>query len=857
MTIGSCSIRMFRTPRKQDSMSRFAFFSLTIVVILSQGPILAETKRVDFTLPPGFVAEQIYEVPNSEQGSWICLTSDNRGRLIASDQKGSLYRLTVPKPEVADSVEVEKIDLDIGMAMGLLYHSDSLYVMVNGKSAEGPGLYRIRDTDQDDQFDSIELLRRLGPPGKPGAGHGNHAIVPSPDGKSLYLVCGNMAGKPVGGFDSSRVPRNWDEDQLLPRLPDSRGHASDVMAPGGWIAKTDIDGKHWELVCSGFRNVYDAAFNRAGDLFTYDADMEFDLGTPFYRPTRVCHVISGGEFGWRNGSGKWPAYYPDSLPSVVDIGLGSPTGVTFGYDTNFPAPYRDALFLCDWSYGRIYSVDLNRKGATYAGEPKLFASFAPLPVVDIVVHPHDRSFYLVTGGRGVQSNVYRIRYDAGTVDKAEVDVLEGNAPESDTTTDRGIAENLHAKRRSLEELHQPLGAAAADQIWPYLNHDDRFIRYAARVALEHQPVEHWQNRLYSETDPAAVISASIALSRCSENVGQSLQEKLGQLPIQNLNPSLQLELFRAYGLVFIRHGRPVESVATQLGERCLDLFPTNDSRLNRELSRMLAYLRTDGAIEPMLRMLENAESPDDQMHMAMMLRVIERGWSIEQRRRYFAWFRKANAYTGGRTNGEVTRQIRQAVEATLDDRERMELGELLKSLDAPTRPAVVTESRPIVKNWTLRELLPNRDLRWRQILSDQPDVKRGEQMFAAAMCNRCHQVRGQGGRVGPDLSGATRRFSPHDLLEAIIEPNKTIPHEFQAVKILTDQGHVIVGQVVNYGAGGLSVRTNQMKPWDLTKVEEGSVEQITPSTTSLMPAGLLDTLSKEEIFDLLGWLAEK
>ena len=177
-------------------MNRFVLFLYCVAGALMTWPVCAQTRRVDFTLLPGFVAEEIYEVPNDEQGSWICLTADDRGRLIASDQRGSLYRLTIPEPASADPPIVEKIDLDIGMAMGLLYASDALYVMVNGASAQGPGLYRVRDTDQDDQFDSIELLRGIEPPGKPGAGHGNHAIVPGPDGKSLYVVCGNMAGKP-------------------------------------------------------------------------------------------------------------------------------------------------------------------------------------------------------------------------------------------------------------------------------------------------------------------------------------------------------------------------------------------------------------------------------------------------------------------------------------------------------------------------------------------------------------------------------------------------------------------------------------------------------------------------------------
>ena len=100
------------------------------------------------------------------------------------------------------------------------------------------------------------------------------------------------------------------------------------LAPQGWIARTDPDGKTWELIASGFRNDFDVSFNREGELFTFDADMEWDIGVPWYRPTRVSHVISGAEYGFRNGSGKWPSHYIDSFGAVVNIGPGSPTGVT-------------------------------------------------------------------------------------------------------------------------------------------------------------------------------------------------------------------------------------------------------------------------------------------------------------------------------------------------------------------------------------------------------------------------------------------------------------------------------------------------------------------------------------------------
>ena len=244
------------------------------------------------------------------------------------------------------------INVPIGEAQGLLWAFDSLYVMVNTGGKYKSGLYRVRDTDGDDKLDSVETLRLLGRQCRARAAcRGAYA----PDGKSIYVVCGDKTR--LTKFNSSRVPEVWDEDLMLPRVY-GRGFMRDTPAPGGWIGKVDPDGKNWELIAVGFRNEYDAAFNLAGDLFTYDADMEWDMNTPWYRPTRICEVVSGAEFGWRNSSGKWPAYYPDSVPAVVDIGPGSPTGVTFGYGAKFPAKYQQAMFCCDWSYGKLYAVHL-------------------------------------------------------------------------------------------------------------------------------------------------------------------------------------------------------------------------------------------------------------------------------------------------------------------------------------------------------------------------------------------------------------------------------------------------------------------------------------------------------------------
>lgn len=245
-----------------------------------------------FNLPAGFQVELLYTVPKDELGSWVSIAFDNQGRLLASDQgdKG-ICRITPPAIGSDQPTRVERLDLNLTSAQGMLYAFDSLYVSVNG--GPGSGLYRARDTNGDDQYDEVIKLKEF----RGGGEHGPHSLRLSPDGKSIYVIAGNHTDPPAD-FDHSAVPSNWSEDLLLPRQWDARGHARGKLAPGGWIAKTDPDGKTWEIFSTGYRNPYDMDFNADGELFAYDADMEWDMGTPWYRPTRVVHATSGSEFGW-------------------------------------------------------------------------------------------------------------------------------------------------------------------------------------------------------------------------------------------------------------------------------------------------------------------------------------------------------------------------------------------------------------------------------------------------------------------------------------------------------------------------------------------------------------------------------
>lgn len=792
-------------------------------------PAPRATPAESLKLLPGFRAELLYSVPKEEQGSWVSLCIDDKGRIIASDQYGSLYRFTPPPAgEVLEGDDIERIELDIGGAHGLLWAFDSLYV-VRGEGRQG--LYRVLDTDGDDKLDEVRLLRRI-----PGGGeHGPHSIVLAPDGESLYVCAGNHTDLP--NPERSVVPREWDEDLILPRQWDAGGHAVGRLAPGGWIARIDPDGKTWEIVSVGYRNEFDIAFNADGELFAFDADMEWDIGLPWYRPTRVCHATSGSEFGWRSGTGKWPEYYPDSLASVVDVGPGSPTGIAFGYGLAFPPKYQRALFISDWSYGKLYAVHLEPDGSSYRGTLEQFVSGTPLPLTDVVARQQDGALYFAIGGRRTQSGLYRITHaDAPKAEKAE-NIAATPSPEREL-------------RHRLERFHRDPSPQAIDAAWPHLAHADRAIRFAARVAIEHQPVDSWRKRALDERRPVAAIEAIIALARHgSKDDFSPAVGTLDRIDYEKLDESRKLALLRAYELVLIRLGPGDATTRGQILSRLDPHYPAPSYPLNRELSQILIHLEAPGVVARTLTLRDAAPTQEEQIHYALALRTLASGWTLPERRRYFEWFSGARGYRGGHSFGGFLRNIRNEAIEKLSDDEKKELADVLSDAPPAGELAELPQPKGPGKEWTTDELLTlvDSELHGRS-------YENGKAMFAAARCFSCHRFAGRGGAAAPDLTGVSGRFSHRDLLESIIEPSKTISDQYQATVFVLRNGDVVSGRIVNLAGDSWMVNTDMLDPNQQVRVGERQVVQTLPAETSMMPAGLLNPLNRDEVLDLIAYL---
>ncbi len=826
-----------------------------------------ESPSAELTLPDGFRYEVLHSPMAADSSSWVALAVDGEGRLIASDQFGALYRV-VPPPLGSDPrrTQVERIDLDIGRAQGLLWAFGSLYVVVNNweeaEEGRGSGLFRVTDTDGDDEFDRVDSLM-----GFDGSGeHGPHSIILGPDSASLYIIAGNHTELPE--VHTSRVPRNWAEDQLLPVLRDPRGHAADRQAPGGWVLRTDPDGANRELFSVGYRNAYDLAFNAEGDLFTFDSDMEWDLGMPWYRPIRVVHVTSGSEFGWRTGSGKWPAYYPDNLPAAVDIGQGSPTGVVAAGAAHFPMRYRRGLFVFDWSFGTIYWVALRPSGSTYEAVAEEFLSGVPLPVTDGVIGA-DGALYFATGGRRLNSFLYRVWY------------------ERDVGKDSPLPRRMsveHTLRRNLESLHGVEDPKALREAWPHLDHADRFVRWAARVAIEHQPVSSWAARALGEPDPLRRLYAIIALARSGgeEHLPAALEE-LMLIEEHSLSRAQQLDLLRAYGLVIARWGLPEGDLKQRLTRRLVSAYPEGDDLLNRERGRLLVALQAPGITSTMVAHLEalsergpeaallvkdavagrsdeyggvitdmRANMPSAQeIDVAMNLRHVRTGWTLEERRSYLQWFYDALRKSGGRSYVGFIEDMRDDAVANIVGAERDSLMGLIDAFsDRTDFLATLPQPEGPGKSWNRQEF-------WELLEDgfDEPrDFAHGKRMYAAALCSACHRLGSIGVGVGPDLTMVGTRFGRDEILEAIDSPSDAVSDRFAATLLELSDGNMVTGRVVSVGNGVIRLNQNPYDPSQAVTVQEAKVVRRTLSPVSIMPSRLLDRLNGDEVLDLLAFL---
>jgi putative heme-binding domain-containing protein len=802
-----------------------------------------DDKGPKFWLAPGFEVARVRQAA-ADEGSWIALAFDPQGRATISREDTGLLRMTLAADR-GSVTRVEPIQVDLPECRGLMYIDGHLYANANNART----MYRLR-IDEEGLVHDLKRLREFAG----GVGHGRNDLALGPDGL-VYSIHG----------DSVQAPGEPIVDRTSPLRESRRGPPRHE----GYVVRGDRDGKRWELVCTGLRNPYGIAFNKTGDLFTYDADNEYDMGTPWYRPTRIVQLVSGADYGYREAGGRWPPEFPDhpdnGLPTI-DVGRGSPTAVMFGTNLDFPSPYREALFVLDWAYGRVLAVHLAPRGAGYRASLELFMQGKPLNVTDLAAGP-DGAMWLITGGRKTRSALYRVARTARPAPPPAPGRHEHEAAE--------FAAQKRDLRLKLEALHVRPGEADAPAAWRHLADADPLIRHAARIALEQRP----KVALFAQHETLSAIDASgdaalptrarleflqsIARTGDPDRAAKLVGELL-ELPSAGLDLSGQFVVAFLYAECLARAPQAVagrsEKVARQLAgiwpdpaADGLQVSPFGTSlELRRRLALLLAGLGDATVVDRVAKSLLPGPSQEDRLLGLLALRHTRHGWTSSTRREYFTALRDARQFVGGEGLPAFLDRLRNDSLATLGEGERSAVEDQLAAGAADDEP--LPPPRRKIASWTLDNLRP---LAERDALPG--DAKRGAAIFREALCSRCHRAGATGPAVGPDLTFAARRFGRGDMLEAIVEPSRSVAENYRNLNIITDSGQVLVGRLASagdYRAEKLRLNTDPLRPGQIVEIDKKEVAEQRFVETSPMPQGLLDGFTREEIADLLAFLED-
>ena len=965
---------------------------------------------VKFSTLPGFTIERVN--PPDKNDSYVVLTFDSLGRPVVSKENDHpRLLLDNDKDGIYESEKV--ITEKVRNCQGLWFDGPTLYASCSeavppppatgtpdapaaaggaapaqgggrqgagggrqGGGRGGPpppaGVYRMQDTNGDDVADTFETVAVT-----PGGiqEHGPHAIRRSPDG-GYTVIAGNHATIADDMLDQGSLVLKDKDAQLLPYLPNFGRSIRQAVHSG--VYRWDPVLNKFTVLFGGNRNAYDFAYNLAGEAFLFDSDMEWDINMPWYRDVRTVHGIPGGNYGYRDGSGKYPAYYLDSLPPVRDVGRGSPVGVEFYSSYAYPREFFDNFFEADWSRGRLLYTALTPAGATYSARSDRaeFVHGEPFNITDVEVGP-DGMLYFTTGGRNTSGGVWRLRYKGAlppppdmtgilavvrqpqplsswgwaAIEKLKASMgasfateLErvarsgsapgpdrvraigemqrhGAAPSSDLLAalikDRdaavravavyvaGVQGELagadvkpHAaiaaaglkdadpvvRRRAAEALvrmgqtaDRPSLAPAAD-VYALLNHTDRFVRWAGRIAIERTARADWKDRALKETSVLGALEGMVALVNTAEE-GESLQPLLDKqfalMKSTSLSVEHKLRLFRAFQYVATQIPNGLTAAQReQLHGLLVNQFPAADERLNRELALMLAYAGQPQAIARILAAVPKGdENQPLQLHYLYALRAIPQGWTPEQKVQLAELLGRTSTWRGGAQFINFVGQMFEAVQPLYASPEEQQLlyekapdfspltPEQLAEIQARQAqlgrgggggrgaPATPLAARRAGRVISRQEMLEEAVFQPQQNL----DVAAGRATFEKS-CASCHRFGALGtdhGVAGLNLTSSKLLASKYALLEAVMIPDRAVAPAHETSVITLADGKSIRGLIVRDAAPNVSILTPE---GTVSDVPRSQVKATRKEKTSIMTETLADAIGQAQLRNLAAFL---
>ena len=709
---------------------------------------------------------------------------------------------------------------------------------------------RVRDSDGDDIADQREVLVRLETEAAyPHNGLAGLAI--GPDGM-LYVGLGENFGE-------------------LYQLIAEDGSKQIGGGEGGNIFRCSVDGKGLERIATGFWNPFGISFDRNGQMWVVENDPD---SMP---PCRLLHVVPGGDYGFQFRFGRagthplqsWNGEFPGTLPMACGTGE-APCAVV---------EHENSLLVTSWGNNRIERHERQARGASWVTKTTTVVQgdsfFRP---VDMAVAPDgsifitdwvDRSYPVHGKGR-----LWRL----------------SKRPANDSTVDI----QKHREVTKAKTIFTP-GAKRAEQLrtdskisvqerLTALNDSDPFLRQSANfglVALSQLPMVSWEQAKTSQqqiglltawrwkelSDPEQVTaeqrhawidrglqaeSAETKLAALRWATERNCQEFLPNVREILTQTSLTPRMFSAAiaSIAYLETGSAAKGVRDPEREKLLLDFATDTMKPLplRTLAVQMLPPEVDKPTDETLRewLLEST----DRNLGGEIVRLLS-ARATQSSMKQLASIAMADS---------LPVQVRADAVAGLA-KNAGEFASAVNKASLPMQPEALRQEaqRVLRRGWSGSQVVrPQRhDVdEWEKQLGDGGDLDAGRRVFFRTTCANCHAHSGRGSRVGPDLTQLSGQMNRRRILESILLPSREVGPLFVQWRVLTVDGQVLTGMRLDKAGKDNSVRFLGAEG-GIFEVPLADIELQSPMPLSIMPDGLEEAMSVEEVRDLLAFLVSE
>jgi putative heme-binding domain-containing protein len=643
----------------------------------------------------------------------------------------------------------------------------------------------------------------------------------------------------------------------------------DLKSERGTILKVSPEFKKREIVCTGIRFSVGLGFNRNGDLFA--TDQEGATWLPNGNPLdELLHIQPGRHYGF-------PPRHPKHLPNVVDepsvFDYGpqhqSTCGLAFNEPVNGgpifgPTWWESDALITGYSRGKLYRTKLAKTPAGYVAQNHILACLNMLavdacvsPKGDLVVAVHSGQPDWGSGPNG-KGKLYKIRY-TGKQTPQPVVAWPAGPREVRVAFDRpldpqqlkNLAEQVTIDYGKYVRAGDPFESLRPG--YAVVGHQQATPRYRLPIHAAQVTGDRRTLVLSTGTHPEAT---SYALTL--PGMGRPEKPEKGDLPqLSRIDIGYDLT-----GVTATWQGKDGRSQWSgwmpHLDLNVAQMF-TKASAEHEALWQALPHpgkltLRTKLDLWQMLRpAVQPGSTLDYTLPAEEVTLLFQASESITVKSP--AGVAKETTDKEGRKQLRLTVSPKESepvpLEIELTTAEKMPELRVAYFTNEDERPRALPLGR-ILLPWAATKRQPPESLTQQEM----PELKggsrsRGRQVFFSnqALCSRCHQVGGQGGKIGPDLTNLSHR-DYESVLRDIREPSAAINPDFITYKVELTDGRVFSG-VVRTEGDKVIIGDAAGKE---TAVARKLIDTMTPSKISTMPEGLLQTLGPDKMRDLLTYL---